>query len=65
MRIRSSDGWHRGALWRGMLSGPPSTGPQREALRSGERVSEPGALQRPAVTGPVRRAAIPFMNNPS
>jgi len=28
-------------------------------------VSEPGALQRPAVTGPVRRAAIPFMNNPS
>ncbi len=59
-----SDGWRRGPLWRGRRSGPHSSGPQRAALRSGERVSEPGALQRPAVPGPVRLALSSFMKGP-
>jgi len=60
-----SDGWRRGPLWRGRRSGPPSSGAQRAALRSGERVSEPGAPQRPAVTGPVRLGRISFMKGPA
>jgi len=49
-----SDGWHRGPLPGGRQSGPPGSGPQREALRSGEWVSELAARERPVVTGPVR-----------
>jgi hypothetical protein len=36
--------------------GPPSSRPQLEELRSGERVTEPGRPLPPMVTGPARRA---------
>jgi hypothetical protein len=44
-------------------SGAPKSRPPLEARRSGERVTEPGAQERPARAGPVRRGGAPFTNN--
>jgi hypothetical protein len=48
---------YRGALPLARRSGPPETGPQHEVLRSGERVSEPGQRERPAMP-PVRLTSV-------
>src|SRR5512143_1299706 len=56
---RNPDGWRRGRLSRSRRSGPPSSRPQLEELRSGERVTEPGAREPPPATGPVRLARGP------
>jgi len=48
--------------WQAAPAGPaawaPEPGPPRDALRSGERVSEPGVQEQPAVPGPARPGAL-------